>query len=110
MLSRWIGKVKMSSKLNTLSLDSGPLETDIEKPAKQFAKKRGWMAVKLMRCDINSMPDDLFMRRGIAMFIEFKKPGEKPNTQQLKRHRDIRSKGIAVHVCDNLEMAYELLR
>jgi hypothetical protein len=96
--------------MNILSLDAGPLEKDIEGPAKQYAKKRGWMVVKLMRCDINSMPDTMFIRRGVVMFIEFKKFGIEPNDQQLKRHRDIRAKGIAVHVCDTLEMAHELLR
>lgn len=100
----------MSLKANMLLLDSAPLERDIEGPAKRHAKKRGWMVVKLMRCDINAMPDSLFMRRGIVMFIEFKKLGEEPSPQQLKRHREIRAQGIAVHVCDTLEMAYELLR
>lgn len=100
----------MPSNLNISLLHDDTLESEIERPAKEYAKKRGWMVVKLMRCDINAMPDSLFMRRGIAMFIEFKKPGDDATVQQKKRHRAIRKQGIAVHVCDSLEMAHELLR
>lgn len=85
------------------------LERDIEGPAKAYAKKRGWFVAKLMRCDINSMPDDIFHRRGFTLYIEFKKPGEEPTTQQKKRHREIRKQGIPVHVVDNLEDAYAIL-
>lgn len=86
------------------------LERDIEGPAKAFAKRRGWFVAKLMKCDINGMPDDIFHRRGLTMYIEFKKPDETPSPQQLKRHRELRAHGIAVHVCDDLETAHVLLR
>ncbi|EML1096328.1 TPA: VRR-NUC domain-containing protein [Pseudomonas aeruginosa] len=85
------------------------LEADVERPAKEFAKKRGWFVVKLMRCDIDSMPDDLFHRRGVTMYIEFKRPGEQPSKKQRSRHRELRAHGIPVHVCDNLDTAYDLL-
>lgn len=85
-------------------------ESAIESPAKEYAKKRGWMVVKLMRCDVNGWPDCLFIRRGVVMFIEFKATGESPEPHQAKRHREIRDQGIAVHVCDSLEEAHVLLR
>ncbi len=86
------------------------VESDIEREAKKRAKKRGWFVAKLMRCDVNSMPDCVFHRRGFTMYIEFKAPGKPADTQQLKRHREIRAHGIAVHVVDDLEHAYELLQ
>lgn len=85
------------------------LERDIEGPAKAYAKKRGWFVAKLMRCDLNGMPDDIFHRRGFTIYIEFKKPGEQPTIQQRKRHKELRKHDIPVHVVDNLEDAYAIL-
>ncbi len=85
-------------------------ESAVESEACKFAERRGWFVAKLMRCNIDSMPDRIFHRRGITMYIEFKKWGEEPNAKQAKRHRELRSKGIPVHVVDNLEAAHDLLQ
>lgn len=86
------------------------LESEIEGPAKQYAKARGWFTCKLMKCDINAMPDDLFIRNGQVIFIEFKRPGEDATEQQKKRHKQIRKHGIPVHVVDDLDQAKAILR
>jgi hypothetical protein len=91
-------------------LDEVDGESTTESKASEFAEKRGWFVVKLMRCNIDSMPDRLFHRRGYTMYIEFKKFGEEPNPKQAKRHRELRAKGIPVHVVDNLEAAHDLLQ
>lgn len=91
-------------------LTDDPLEREVEGPAKQFAEKRGWFVAKLMQCDINSMPDCIFHRRGFTLYIEFKKFGVPPNKQQLLRHKQLRKVGIPVHVVDTLEQAHEILR
>jgi len=44
------------------------------------------------------------------MYIEFKKFGEGANPKQEKRHRELRAKGIPVHVVDTLEEAHVLLQ
>lgn len=85
-------------------------ESVIEKEAVKYAKKRGWFVVKLMRCDINSMPDRLFHRKGFTMYIEFKAPGKPADSQQALRHQQIRGHGIPVHVIDDLGEARVLLR
>lgn len=85
-------------------------ESTIEGKACEYAEKRGWFVVKLMRCNIDSMPDRLFHRRGYTMYIEFKKFGEGASPKQAKRHRELRAKGIPVHVVDTLEAAYDLLQ
>lgn len=87
-----------------------PDESDIEGKGSEFAIRRGWMVIKLMQCSIDSMPDRLHHRRGITMYIEYKKPGESPSPKQLKRHKELRAQGIPVHVVDNLEDAYVILR
>lgn len=85
-------------------------EIEIERPACEYAERRGWFEAKIASSNKNAMPDRIFHRRGYTMYIEFKRPGEEPTPQQRKRHREIRKHGIPVHICDNLELAYELLR
>lgn len=84
-------------------------ESDIESDICKRAKKRGWVTYKLMRCNINGVPDRIFHRRGYTMYMEIKKPGEHPNEQQKKRHKEIRQQGIPVHLVDNREDAYAIL-
>lgn len=85
-------------------------ESPVEKESCEFAEKRGWMTVKLEKCNIDSMPDRLFMRRGRVIFIEFKRWGVEATVKQLKRHRDIRAHGVETFVCDTVEDAMEILR
>lgn len=85
-------------------------ESDIEKSGSEYAVRRGWFVVKLEKCSIDSMPDRLHHRKGVTVYIEYKKPGEDASPKQLKRHRELRAQGIPVHVVDNVEDAYAILR
>lgn len=87
-----------------------PLETDIEGEAVAFAKRHGWWATKFTSPGRRGVPDRIFIRDGVVMFIEFKRPGETLRTQQEKRIREMRAHGAIVHVVDNLKTAYDLLR
>lgn len=84
-------------------------ETEVEGPARDYAKSRGWYADKIMRTGRRGFPDHLFIRQGRVIFIEFKRPGEVPEPHQLKRHREIRCYGGEVFVVDSLEVAREIL-
>lgn len=86
------------------------LESEVEGPACQYAIRRGWFRTKIMRGYPNGFPDDFFARNGEVLLIEFKRPGEQPNPQQKKRHRELRAAGIRVEVVDNLDDAKRLLR
>lgn len=85
-------------------------ESDIESAGTKFAERRGWFVVKLEKCSIDSMPDRLHHRKGITLYIEYKRPGEGPTVKQALRHKQLRAQGIPVHVVDNLEDAYVILR
>ena len=56
------------------------------------------------------MPDDLFVRNGEYLWIEFKRPGEVPTPQQAKRHRDMRKQGMDVRWTDSADVAMDWLR
>lgn len=86
------------------------LEKDIERPACAYAESRGWFEAKIAQSNKNGMPDRIFHRRGFTMYVEFKRPGEKPTPQQIRRHEQLRAQGIPVHVIDNLEDARAVLR
>lgn len=86
------------------------LESAIEKDVADYAKRRGWLGVKLMRCNVNGWPDRMFIRKGRVIFIEFKQLGEEPKEQQAKRHREIRAQSIEVFVVDDREVGYAILR
>ena len=86
------------------------LESDIERPAHLYAESRGWIAFKIMRTSVKGFPDHFFARAGRIILIEFKKPGKGARTQQEKRHRELREKGVEVFVVDDLDDAKRILK
>lgn len=83
---------------------------DIEGPAIEYAKRRGWWHTKVGALTRNGQPDDLFVRAGVYLWIEFKRPGQEPTVQQLKRHEEMRAQGMDVRWTDNLEVAKQWLK
>lgn len=84
-------------------------ETEVEGPARDYAKSRGWYADKIMRTGRKGFPDHFFARKGRIILIEFKRPLEEPTIQQLKRHKELRAHGVEVFVVDNLDDARRIL-
>ena len=84
-------------------------ETEVEGPARDYAKSRGWYADKIMRTGRKGFPDHFFARQGRIILIEFKRPLEEPTIQQLKRHKELRAHGVEVFVVDNLDDARRVL-
>ncbi len=53
-----------------------------------------------MRLAVNGTPDR-FAALGVALWIEVKRPGEKPSTVQLDVHRELKANGSLVFVVDD---------
>ena len=83
---------------------------DVEQPAIEYAHRRGWWHMKVTSPTRRAMPDDLFVRNGEYLWIEFKAEGEVPTAQQLKRHRDMRKEGMDVRWTDDPHTAMDWLR
>ncbi len=83
---------------------------DVEEPAIEFAHKRGWWHIKVTSPSKNGLPDDLFVRSGRYLWIEFKAAGKEPTTQQLLRHQKMRDRGMDVRWTNTIEEAKEMLR
>ena len=85
-------------------------ESEIERPAWRYAVLRRWVRVKIKLSDPTGFPDHFFARNGEIRLVEFKRPGETPNEQQLKRHRELREAGVQVYVFDDLEEFKKVFR
>lgn len=78
-------------------------ESKVEKDSREYAMARGWWVAKFVSPGLVAVPDRIFIRNGVVLFIEFKRPGEEPTLQQYKRHKDMRDHGAIVLWVDNLD-------
>lgn len=93
----------MKSKRNAL-------ESGIEGAIREYGRRRGWMVLKFVCPGQTGVPDRLFIRDGVHVFIEVKKAGEAPTIKQLLKHEEMRAHRAVVHWVDNLEDAKRILK
>nr|DAL65662.1 MAG TPA_asm: hydrolase [Caudoviricetes sp.] len=98
------------------------IESEVERPASEYAALRRWFGFKLMLANINGLPDRWFFRAkrqpcphcGQAfemLAVEFKRPGvEELRPDQVQRKADLAKVGVIVHVVNDLEVAKALLK
>jgi hypothetical protein len=94
-------------------LKSAPLESAIEAEAVRRARRDGWLAIKqggAMTGNKRGWPDRLFIRLGVYIFVEFKRPGNSLTLIQEKRHAELREQLCAVYVCWSADECDEYLR
>lgn len=85
------------------------LEKDIESRVVAWATKKDFLCPKFQSSE-NGWPDRLFISPyGHTIFIEFKRPGEKPRKLQLYRISEIIKRGIPAFYCDSVADAIEIL-
>jgi hypothetical protein len=76
------------------------LESQIQRRVVEFARHRGVIARKLSFGE--GWPDYMFLWKGAILFIEFKRPGERPGPLQVYVIDLIRKQGFEVILVDNL--------
>ena len=86
------------------------LESQIQADARDYAKIRGWLAIKVTTSSTNGWPDFYYLRRGRHVWVEWKKSGEPPGLHQVERIREIEEHGGEVYVFDNLEDFKKVMR
>jgi hypothetical protein len=82
-------------------------ESAIEKAVTAHAKKLGWMSLKLSGANDRGKPDRMYLRRGVAVFVEYKSEGKKPTALQMKWLHELRAEGFAVTWVDNAQAGLE---
>lgn len=86
------------------------LEKDIEGSVCRWAKTKKFLVVKVKFVDIG-YPDRLFISpKGHTIFIEFKKPGEKPDPIQNYRLSQLRMRNIPAYLADTYVAAVNILK
>lgn len=76
-------------------------ESTIQLGTVKYARKSGVIARKLGFGE--GWPDYMFLSKGRTLFIEFKRPGEKPTPIQNHMHELLRLAGFVVIVIDDIE-------
>jgi len=84
-------------------------EVDIEWRTERWATKRGWLSRRIAYEARTGAPDRIFVRHGVVVFIEFKRPGGRLSGSQVLEIKKLRAHGAEVHVCWSFEQAKEVL-
>ena len=84
-------------------------ESTIEKEVCEYAKAAGWLVRKFTSPNRRSVPDRIFLKGGLAFFIEFKAPGKKLTPLQAREHEILKAKDCVVYVCDDTQQGREII-
>lgn len=72
------------------------LESAIQTSIIQRYERDGYSVVKIGLCNKQGFPDLMALKDGKALFIEVKRPGQKPRPLQEYRHKELREQGFEV--------------
>lgn len=86
-----------------------PRESYIELNVVSESEGAGWWCRKVQWGGRRSAPDRVFAKKGRVVWIEFKRPGERPTTVQTREHERMRAAGMEVYWCDDLDTARKIL-
>lgn len=86
------------------------LEKDIEVSCCKWASKNGWLTYKFQSANNRGVPDRLFIRNGITVYVEFKRPTTAPTRLQEAVHAQIRAHGAKVHVISDFDHFCEVMQ
>lgn len=77
-------------------------ESKLERAASDWAEADGWLQFKFVSPGTTGVPDRLYIKNGVVVFGEWKRPGEEPTEQQYKRMKEMKKHGAIVFWWDNL--------
>lgn len=85
------------------------LERDIERKLIDEVSKRGGKVIK--QTGYPGIPDRLVLApMGICVFVELKRPGQKPRKLQEHRIKELKTLGFEVRTIDSFEGVQDLIR
>lgn len=71
-------------------------ESKFEQNWSEKAKKKGWYNVKIIQASKNGMPDRMFLKNGMIIFVEFK--AKKGRLSPLQKYRIAELRKMNFHV------------
>ena len=80
-------------------------ESEIEKKANLYGKKRGWRCDKFKTTNRRSVPDRICFRNGVTIFIEYKATSKEPTELQNREMKRLKDLGFRVYWTDSVKGA-----
>lgn len=79
-------------------------ESAIQSAIRKRLENDGWLVNKLILTSKPGTPDLIAHKDGRTIYIEVKRPGEKPRPLQAHRMEQIRRQGIEVYTIDDSQI------
>ena len=77
-------------------------ESYIERKSCEYAESLGWYQRKFTSPGRRGVPDRLFAKAGIIVFVEFKAPDKRPTRQQYREINELKAVGMRTYWCDGI--------
>lgn len=84
-------------------------ERTVESHLRTACREAGLLCLKYTSPARGGVPDRIVVADGKVVFVELKRPGQKPNRRQLETHAKMRRYGADVRVVDSVESVDELV-
>ena len=84
-------------------------ESAIEAKVVRHCRANGYYCRKLSAIASNGMPDRMICHGGKVLFLELKRPGNKPTPLQEREMRLLTEAGMYATWCDSYEKAVEIM-
>lgn len=72
-------------------------ESQIQSNIIERLRRQGWWVTKIIQTSTNGIPDVMAIRGGRVVFIEVKRPGQKPTPLQVYRQKQLQEQGVEVY-------------
>lgn len=79
------------------------LESQIQTRIKAALEKKGWLVIKLIQTTHNGIPDLLCLKDSRTVFIEVKRPNNKPTPLQSYRHEQLSKQGFLTIIATSVK-------
>ena len=84
-------------------------ESVIEKKVNEYAKKLGFLTYKFLSPSSRGVPDQIYIKNGGVIFIEFKSENGELTPLQKREIKKMRLKGVEVHVINSIDLGVSIL-
>lgn len=84
------------------------LESQIQSKIKAQLEKKGYLVIKLIQTTLNGIPDLMALKNGTTIFIEVKRPNNKPTPLQSYRHQQLLKQGFQTIIATSIKDTEDL--
>ena len=85
------------------------LESKIQASCLKYAKSKGWIALKIIKCNINGMSDSILFKDGQTIFVEFKAGKGVQSELQKYVEKQLIDQGFKYYLIKSLEKFKEIV-